>query len=458
MHQLILRSWFFFSIFILIAQVSWSQTHNRNESRSEEPLKLNLPVIKYQLKNGLTVLLYSDSSVPMISFHTWYKVGSRDEAEGVTGAAHMLEHMMFKGSKKYSNKDFDRILHENGITNNAFTTYDYTGFYQNLPSSKLELMMQLEVDRMANLLLRPEDLLSEREVVKEERRWRVDNNPMGLLRELAMSTVFREHPYRWPVIGTMKDISQYEVSTLRKFHETYYVPNNAILVLAGDFKVVEARKLIDRYYGPLLARPVPVRNYKKEPLQTVQYNANLKQDVQGYSFMLAYQAVPHGHSDMYALDLASQILGSGTSSRLYRRLVYNKQLATSAYSWHSNMADQGLFSIGVNLKPGLDMQEALDIVYNEMYKLRVSPVTAKELQKAKTLSIKSLVDSLTTIDGKARLLAASEILTGSYETLFSDLEKYNKVSAEDILKVSQKYFNQTQRSVIVLEPKKKGAL
>lgn len=441
-------------IFIFFGAKAWTETIPVNTPS----LKLNLDVVKYKLKNGLTVLLHKDSSVPMISFHTWYKVGSRDEAEGITGAAHMLEHMMFKGSKKYSNKDFDRILHENGISNNAFTTYDYTGFYENLPSSKLELMMQLEVDRMSSLLLRPEDLLSEREVVKEERRWRVDNNPMGLLRELSMSTVFRQHPYHWPVIGTMKDISQYEVSTLRKFYETYYVPNNAILVLAGDFKVEEARALIDKYYGPLPARPLPERNYKKEPAQTVQYNANLRQDVQGYSFMVAFQSVPVSDPEMYALDLAAQILGSGNSSRLYKRLVYSKQIAASAYSWHSNMADHGVFSIGVNLKPGNEMQEALDIAYNEIYKMRTTPVTAKELKKAKTQTIKSIVDSLITIDGKARMLASSEILTGTYETLFTDIEKYNKVTAEDILSVCRKYLNQTQRSIVVLEPKKKGNL
>ncbi len=462
MRSLILKYFLGFFIFHAAGLSSWAQNKVPNAvlapQASGNALKINLNVVKYQLKNGLTVLLHVDSSVPMISFHTWYKVGSRDETEGATGAAHMLEHMMFKGSKKYSNKDFDRILHENGITNNAFTTYDYTGFYENLPSSKLELMMQLEVDRMSNLLLRPEDLLSEREVVKEERRWRIDNNPMGLLRELAMSTVFHQHPYRWPVIGTMKDISQYDIATLKKFHEVYYVPNNAVLVLAGDFKINEAKALIDKYYGPLQARPLPERNYKKEPPQTVQYNANLRQDVQGYSFTVAYQSVPASDPEMYALDLAAQILGSGNSSRLYKRLVYTKKIATSAYSWHSNMIDHGVFSIGVNLKPGIEMKEALDIAYNEIYKLRTAPVTAKELQKAKTQAIKSLVDSLTTIDGKARMLASSEISTGSYENLFTDLEKYNQVTEQDILKVSQKYFNQTQRSIVVLEPKKKESL
>lgn len=420
-----------------------------------EKLEINLPVVKYQLANGMTVLLQKDATVPIVSYHTWYRVGSRDEAEGITGAAHMLEHMMFKGSKNYSNKQFDHVIHENGIVNNAFTSFDYTGFYQNLPPSKLELVMKLEVDRMSSLLLNPEDLLKEREVVKEERRWRIDNNPMGLLRELTMATVFKVHAYKWPVIGTMNDISHYEVPTLRKFYEQYYVPNNAILVIVGDIDIDQTKKWIQKYYGPLASREIPTRSYVKEPIQKVQYNAKLKQDVQVTTFNVAYQGVPQSHEDSYALDLASQILGGGTSSRLYKRLVYKDQTASQAFSYHSTMQDHGVFAVGVTLKPGAEMQKPLEIVYNELYKLRTSLVSENELKKVKTLAMKSVVDSLTTADGKARALATYEILTGSYENLMTDISKYNKVTAEEIQKVAQKYLNQQQRSIIILEPKKK---
>lgn len=417
-------------------------------------LQLQLPIEKYKLTNGLTVILHKDSTVPMVSYHTWYRVGSREEAEGITGAAHMLEHMMFKGSKKYSNKEFDRLIHENGIVNNAFTTYDFTGFYQNLPSAQLELVMDLEKDRMTSLLLKPEDLLKEREVVKEERRWRVDNNPMGLLQELTMQTIFHVHPYKWPVIGTMKDISNYEVPTLRRFYEQYYVPNNAILVLVGDLDIPKTKKLIEKYYGGLVAKELPPKKYTLEPEQKVQYNAKIKQDVQSTTFNVSFQSVPQGHPDMYALDLAAQILGTGSSSRLYRRLVYQKQTATQAFSYHRNMQDHGIFAVGVTMKPGQEMQPALDLVYNEIYRLRTSLVTDKELEKAKTQSMKGLVDSLVTADGKARALASYEILTGRAENLLSDVEKYNAVTSAQILGVAQKYLNQQQRSIIVLEPKK----
>lgn len=414
-------------------------------------LKIDLPVTKFVLPNGLTVLLLEDHSVPMVSYHTWYRVGSRDEKPGVTGAAHMLEHMMFKGAKKYDGKAFDRIFHENGITNNAFTTNDYTGFYENLPSSKLELVMDMEVDRMSALALSPEDLKSEKEVVKEERRWRIDNNPMGLVREVMMGTVFKTHPYKWPVIGYMKDIADYDAEKLRYFYSTFYVPNNAVLVLVGDFKTSKVKPLIEKYYGALPAKPLPERKYEAEPVQKAQRNAIVRKDVQNNSVIVAFQSPKQGHADMYALDLAAGILGSGSSSRLHKRLVYQKQVATSAYAYNFAMIDAGVLGVGVNLKPGLETQGALDIVYNEIWKLRNQPVSGQELEKSKTLVMKDLVDSMKTMDGKARLLAVNEIVTGNYQSLFTDLEKYQAVTAEDIKRVMNQYTQQTQRSIVTLQ-------
>ncbi|WP_295902984.1 M16 family metallopeptidase [uncultured Bdellovibrio sp.] len=421
----------------------------------QSDLKISLPVTKFVLDNGLTVLLLEDHAVPMVSYHTWYRVGSRDEYPGVTGAAHMLEHMMFKGAKKYDGKAFDRIFHENGITNNAFTTNDYTGFYENLPSSKLELVMDMEVDRMSSLLISPEDLKSEKEVVKEERRWRVDNNPMGLLRELMMGTMFKVNSYKWPVIGYMKDIENYDSEKLRFFYNTFYVPNNAVLVLVGDFKTSSVKSLIEKYYGKLPSKPLPEKKHPVEPPQKVQQNATLKKDVQNNSFVVAFQSPRQGEPDMYPLDLAANILGYGTSSRLHKRLVYQKQIATSAYAYNYAMKDAGVLGVGVNMKPGVGTQEALDIVYNEIWKLRNQKVSDKELEKAKTQVMKDLVDSLKTMDGKARALAVNEIVTGTYESLFTDLEKYQAVTAEDIKKAADKYTQQTQRSIITLEPKAK---
>lgn len=442
MRSLLLLSSFFVSL-VVFPQAIFAQS-----------LKLDFPVEKYTLKNGLTVLLHEDHSVPMISYHTWYRVGSRDEYPGVTGAAHMLEHMMFKGAKKYSGKDFDKILHENGIMNNAFTNYDYTGYYENLPSSKLELIMDVEVDRMRTLSIFPEDLKSELQVVGEERRWRIDNNPPGLLRELMMTTLFQVSNYRWPVIGYMEDIQAYTSEKLKAFYDKYYVPNNAVLVIAGDFKTSDVKKMIDKYYGALEAKPLEARTYVKEPLPVKPQRKEQLWDVQNSSFLLAYPTVPAGHPDSFALDLAASFVGSGTSSRLHKKLVYQMQSATSASTYSMTNASEGAFMAIVSMKPGFGTKSAEKQVADEIAKLRTTLVSETELQKAKNIVMKGYVDGLTTIDGKAEALALNEIFFGDYRKLFSDLEKYNAVTAKDIQNVAKKYFKPQVQITTILQPKK----
>ncbi len=424
------------------------------QNNSNNNLQINLPVTRYQLANGLTVLLHEDHSVPMISYHTWYRVGSRDESEGVTGAAHMLEHMMFKGAKKYSGKDFDRVLHENGITNNAFTTADYTGFYENLPSSKLELMMDMEVDRMRYLTLKPEDLTSELQVVGEERRWRVDNNPSGLLRESFMSLMYEVHPYKWPVIGWMKDIQAYTSEKLKKFYDQFYVPNNAVLVLVGDFDTAKVKVMIEKYYGGLEAKTLPARSYPTEPPILKSRFKEVEGDVQSPTLIVGYPGVEAGHPDSYALDLLSGVLGNGSSSRLHKKLVYEKQIAASAGSYNSTGSNPGSFTALVSLLPGKDWKPAQRMVKAELDKMKAEKISATELQKVKNQIMKDFVDGLMTVDGKANAFAINEILLGSYEKMYTDLDKYNAVTVEDIQRVAQKYIHAKSEVVAVLLPKK----
>lgn len=408
---------------------------------SQESLKLDFPVEKYKLENGLTVLLHEDHTVPLISYHTWYKVGSRDESPGVTGAAHMLEHMMFKGAKKYSGKDFDRILHENGITNNAFTTNDYTGFYQNLPSHKLELMMDLEVDRMRSLALRPEDLKSELQVVGEERRWRVDNNPPGRLREVFMDLLYKIHPYRWPVIGTMEDIQAYTSDKLREFYDRYYVPNNAVLVIAGDIDINKTKALVAKYYSSLKPKDLPVRDYPVEPLLTEKRFKAVDSEVQAETFLIGYPGTEVGHPDSYALDLLASMLGGGKSSRFYKKMVYEKQTALSASAFNSGLKNPGSFGIVVAMKPNQNWEPAAQLIQAEIEKVKKEKVSTRELQKVKNQLMKDYVDSLETIDQKAQSLALNEIYFGDYRVLFGDLEKYNHVTTDQVLTVAQKYLS-----------------
>lgn len=440
-----IRSFLISILLSVFSLQSWSQD-----------LKISFPVEKYTLANGLTVLLVEDHSVPMISYHTWYRVGSRDEQPGVTGAAHMLEHMMFKGAKKYSGKDFDRILHENGVVNNAFTTTDYTGFYENLPSDKLDLIMDIEVDRMQNLALRAEDLKSELQVVAEERRWRVDNNPHGLLREMMMGNLYQVHPYRWPTIGYMKDIEQYTVEKLRRFYETYYVPNNAVLSIAGDFNSKELKQKIEKYYGVLLSKPVPARVYAQEPKNKKFIKQKIKWQVSQTSFALAFPGVAAGDADSYALDLLSVILGGDRSSRLHQKLVYQSQQCSSVSAFNMTSADPGAFMISAELKEKATVEKVKGEILKQLNILKKNKITVKELEKARNQTMMDYMNSLLTIDGKAQSLAINEIIFSDYQRLFSDLKKYDQVTVEQIKKVAQKYLRPESMVQAELQPNKKS--
>ncbi len=427
----------------LISAVSFAQNLNLN---------VDLPVEKYVLKNGLTVLLHRDATTPLVSYHTWYRVGSRNERPGITGSAHMLEHMMFKGAKKYSNKDFDKILHANGITNNAFTTYDITGFYESLPKDKLELIMDMEKDRLSSLLLRAEDLQSEKSVVAEERRWRVDNNPQSLLREQTMEIMFKGHPYRWPVIGYMKDIDTYTIAPMREFYDKYYGPNNAVLVIAGDIDIENTKKLVQKYYADL-----PVRELPKEPTFTIKplkekHNIKLFKDVQVPSLMISYASVPDQHPDAYPLEVLSQVIANGASSRISKELVYNKQWATGTGSYQWSLKEAGIWGLFVSLKPGSKDNEIISVIDREIFRVRHQLITERELKRAQNQFMSSFVDGLSTVDSKARALASAEIVSGDYKTLFTDLEKYQKVTIEDVRRVAEKYLNPQGRVIAWLKP------
>ncbi len=444
-----------FSFFSIFTSFTTSAANPVSRTPAAAKLEIRFPVEKYTLKNGLTVLLAEDHSVPMVSYHTWYRVGSRDESPGVTGAAHMLEHMMFKGTKKYSGKEFDQILHENGIVNNAFTSFDYTGFYENLPSSKLEMIMDMEVDRMRFLSLRPEDLKSELQVVGEERRWRVDNNPGGLLREVMFGTLFKVHPYSWPTIGYMKDIQEYTSEKLKKFYDTYYVPNNAVLVLSGDFDIKKTKNLIEKYYSQLEPKSIPQRKYPAEPELTAPQRKVLPWDVQTRSLLVAYKGVPSGHEDSFALDLASALLGGGASSRLYKKVVYQQQVASSLGAYNMTNADPGAFLVMGTLKPGASAEPVEKTILQEIENLKNKAVSPQELQKVKNQVMMEFVEGLTTIDGKAQALAVNEIIFGDYQHLYSDLEKYDQVRAVDVQAAAKKYLQAQKRVIGILEPKTK---
>lgn len=422
-------------------------------------IKLDFEVEKITLDNGMVFLLHSQRSVPLVSYHTWFRVGAKDELEGESGLAHMFEHMMFKGTPRYPNKDFDRILQANGIVNNAFTNQDYTGYFEILPSSKLELIMDMESDRLQSLNMIDEEFQKEREVVKEERRMRYDNDPGGMGWEKLISNIFNNTKYGLPVIGTMKEINDFNIDKLQKFYKKWYVPSNAVVVIVGDFDPSHMKKLIKKYYEPLKSPPRPQRqslvglgneNKIKRKSDRVPF------PVQSAEIYLASRTIKAGADDGYALDLMSSILGQGKSSRLFQDLVYRKQMALSAGSGHHSLQDSGIFYLHATAKPGVSAKQMQKNLESELDRFLSQPIREEELIKAKNSVLSDYVESLKTNDGKARILAMNEVLFGDYREFFKDIDRYLKVTINDInrTKAYLAYDNRIQITVDKQEGKK----
>lgn len=417
----------------------------------EEP-QIQFDVEKYQLPNGLTVLMVEDHTSPSFTYHQWFKVGSANEQPGRTGLAHFFEHMMFKGTPKYSSSQFVKALQSNGAEYNAFTSQDYTGYYATLPSSKLELIVDIECDRMRNLLFDPEAINSERKVVQEERRLRTENDVNGILDEAMYKTAYKVHSYRWPIIGSMADLNAASIDDLKSFYSTYYAPNNATVVIVGDFSKSDAKRLIQAKCGAIPSQPIPAQVITPEPEQKAKRSLTVQKPVQSSTFVLAYPIGKAGDEDSYALDLLANVLGEGPSSRLYRKLVYQMQIATavSVHAWTPHFP--GLMEFEVALRPNQSVESAVKQIEAEIKKVKTEPITDLELEKAKNQVMKSFVDLLKTNGGKARALALNQTVLGDYHHLFWDLDRYKAVTKEQVQAVANKYLAPQKQSLIQVTP------
>ncbi len=417
---------------------------------------IQFSVQKYELKNGLVVLLHPDNSIPSVSIQQWFKVGSKDEVPGRTGLAHFFEHMMFKGTKKFPKDTWGKFLNSKGAEVNAFTSNDYTGYYINAPAEHLDLLLQIESDRMRNLTLDPKEVASEREVVKEERRMRYEDNIDGGIREKMADLMFEKLPYHWLPIGSMADLNAASMDDLHAFYKTYYSPNNAVLVVAGQIDVEQTKKLIEKYYGNLPREEIRRPTITQEVPQSKARKAVITREAQSPTIAVGYILPDLKSHDHYALDLLSIILGQGQSSRLYKKLVYENEIALNAYasSWGQTLAGQ--FSVYVTLKPKIRPELAADLVEGQIRGLRERLVTQKELDKARNLFLKDYVDGLKKVSGRARTLASYETLLGDYSRIFSDLKEYGKVTPQDVRKAAQTYLKPELRNTIIVMPRKSG--
>jgi zinc protease len=418
-----------------------------------EPNRTTDAVVAATLDNGLRVLLLEDRRSPIVTVQVWYRVGSRNEARGATGIAHFLEHLMFRGTARYGSGLFARLVERNGGQYNAFTSQDVTSYYVNLAADRLDLVLELEADRMHNLLLDPKIIASEREVVIEERRTRTEDDPGGALGEEVSATAFRAHPYGQPIIGWPTDLQRITPEEIRAFYRAYYVPNNAMLVAVGDFEATEVLGKVKATFGPIPRGAEPPTVLAVEPPQSSERRVRVQRPAQLPIVYLGYPVPNQTSPDAAALEVLSVVLSGGRASRLYRDLVHERQLAVVAggdYSYFS--LDPNLFWFWATPLPGQTAETLEKELLSHLERLKREPVSEVELARAKNQIEAGFVFQEDSIHRRASLLARFELI-GGYALKDRYLGAIRAVSAADVQRVAGAYFQDDKKNVGILLPK-----
>ncbi len=422
---------------------------------------LRVPYTTFTLPNGLQVILHEDHSVPVVAVNTWYHVGSADERPGRTGFAHLFEHIMFMGSQHVPTGEFDRLLEAAGADNNGSTTEDRTNYYEIGPSNALSLMLWLDSDRMGFLLpeISAEKVDLQRGVVQNERRQSYENRPYGLAEETILERLYpSDHPYHWPVIGSMADLSAATLEDVRGFFRTYYAPNNATLAIAGDITPRDARLLAERYFGDIARAPAPTRTPPPPVTLAADVHAVLEDRVQVprvYDTWHTMKAFAEGDA---ALDVLANVLAGGRSSRLYRRLVYELQIATDVVAFQDGGRIDGKFELWATARPGHDLTELQRVIEEELKRLAGQGPTAREVARAQNTFEAQFLSRMERVGGKADQLNFYNYFVGTPDYFQSDLDRYRTVSAADVQAAARRYLVDAHRVVLSVVPQGKPEL
>jgi zinc protease len=412
-----------------------------------------LAVTEATLENGLRVLVQDDPRNPIVAVQVFYRVGSRNERSGATGLAHFLEHMMFKGTPTYGRGQVARLIEENGGRDNAYTTKDLTSYYTNIAADKLDLVLRIEADRMRHLLLDAAEIDSERKVVMEERRMRSEDDPDGLVYEAMSSLAFVAHPYRWPIIGWMSDIARINRAELRAFYDTYYLPNNAIVVIGGDVRPPAALALVRRHFAGVQRGPAPPPVTAVEPPAIDERRLVVRREQAQLPVVnIAWHVPNHTSPDAPALELLSTLLSSGRASRLYQKLVYEKRMVLGAggdYSYFS--LDPSLFWFYAAPLPGQAPEAVEQALLAEIERLKQEVVPEEELARARNQIEASFVWEQDSVFSRASALGRFEML-GSWRLFDDYLPRLRAVTAADLQRVARTYFALDRKNVSILLP------
>lgn len=409
------------------------------------------------LANGMKVIVKEDHRSPVVVSMVWYKAGSMDESVGVTGVAHVLEHMMFKGTKAVPAGRFSRIIAEAGGRDNAFTGKDYTAYFQQLHKSKLPLAMKLEADRMSNLILTNEEFAKEINVVMEERRWRTEDQPHALVYEQLMAAAYQSHPYQHPIIGWMGDLMNMQASDAKAWYDRWYAPNNATLVVVGDVKPEEVYALAEKYFGPIKAEELPKRKVFTEPAQRGMKRVNVKAPAELPYLMMGWH-VPVLRDvkqdwEPYALDVLAGVLDGSDAARLNQSLVREQQLASSVgVGYDAASRGPGMFLIDATPAQGKSVADLEAAIRDELTKVANSGITEEELQRVKAQVVADEVFKRDSMFYQAMQIGQLETAGLPYDSLDTIVEKLKAVTAEQVQKVAQKYFGEEGLTVATLDP------
>lgn len=411
-------------------------------------------VKEYKLDNGLKVLIIEEHKAPVATFQIWYRVGSRNETNGKYGLSHLLEHMMFKGTTKYGPSEFSKIIQKNGGVDNAYTTKDYTTFFELLSSDRIFLAIDLESDRMENLALDPMEFLSERSVVMEERRLRYEDDPQNSLFEEVVSMALKVHPYRIPVIGWMSTIKLIERDDLYNYYKTYYSPANAAIIVVGDVNAGKIIEKIKESFGTIQSGLPKKEIAPKEPDQRGERRVILEREAELPYILMAYHVPNFPHEDSYALDVLSMILSGGKSSRLYRSLVYEEKIALNISADYDGFnKDPYLFFFSATASPGSDISGVEKSIYAQIEKIVTEPPSEREIQKAKNQIESSFIMGQDSIYLQAMKYGIFEMI-GDWKLIDRYLKGIREVTPADVIRVVKKYFKEKNRTVGILIPTK----
>jgi len=414
-------------------------------------------VHQLRLKNGLKLLLLVDRSAPVLSYFTWFNVGSRHERPGKTGLAHLFEHLMFNETEGLRAGEFDRTLEEHGAESNAATWLDWTYYYESLPKDCFELAVRLESERMARLVLREPQVTSEKEVVANERRMRVDDDVEGTANEILYKTAFTRHPYHWPTIGWMDDIQAFTPDDCVSFYKTYYAPNNATVVVVGDVDEEEVLTRIRDRYGPIPTAQIPEEDTVPEPPQSAVREITFEKPTPSEKLLVGYRGPALGDADHPTLVVLNEILFGGRASRLYRELVTVREACTEVRGWVSTFRDPGLYELYFTARPGVESHGILAVLDTEIERVKTALVDKEELDRAKARLELGLLQSLETTSGKAEQIGFYDTVLGDPAAAFQRLARYRRVTAGEVRTAARRYLVEEARTLVRVVPEPDAA-